>query len=137
MAIKLSTPVRNARLDAVETAIGLNAILRIYVGAPPALVTDADPALLLAELPLPANWMADAAGGIKDKASTWQDPSANASGTAGHFRLLDSTGTTCHMQGTCSGPGGGGDLVLDNPLLAISQAVTVSQFRWTDGNVGV
>ena len=136
MPIKMSVAVRNARLEAVESAIGLNAILRIYVGAPPALVTDADPALLLAELALPPDWMLVAAGGVKDKQGTWADASANAGGTAGHFRLFDSTGTTCHMQGTASGPGGGGDLILDNPLLAVSQAVTVSQFRWTDGNLG-
>jgi hypothetical protein len=42
MAIKMSAAVRNARLDAIETAIGTAAVLKIRSGAPPTNITDAD-----------------------------------------------------------------------------------------------
>ena len=35
---------------------------------------------------------------------TWQDASADASGRAGYFRIFDSAGTTCHIQGLAAGP---------------------------------
>ena len=45
MPVQLSTAVRNARLDAIETAIGASAILRIRSGAVPANCAAADAGL--------------------------------------------------------------------------------------------
>ena len=36
MAVQLSTTVRNARLDVIESTISTAAVLRIYTGAQPA-----------------------------------------------------------------------------------------------------
>jgi hypothetical protein len=47
---------------------------------------------------LPADWMAVAASGSKGLLGTWQDASADATGTAGHYRIKAS-GVTKH-QGT-------------------------------------
>lgn len=134
MAIQLSVTARNARLDAIETAIGTSAILRIRSGAVPATCATADAGTVLATLSLPADWMAAAASGSKAMSGTWQDTAADAAGTAGHFRIYDSTGTTCHLQGTITATGGGGDLTLDNTSIAANQQVSITSFTLTDGN---
>jgi hypothetical protein len=134
MAIQFSVAVRNARLDAIETAIGASAILKIRTGAAPASCATADSGTVLATINLPADWMANAAAGSKSMQGTWQDASADASGVAGHFRIYDSTGTTCHLQGTVTATGGGGDLQVDNVNFATGQSFTVTSFTLTDGN---
>ena len=134
MAIKMSAAVRNARLDAIETAIGTSAVLKIRTGSPPTNITDADSGTVLATLSLPSDWMAAASSGSKAKTGTWQDASADAAGTAGHFRIYASDGTTQHIQGTVTGTGGGGDMELDNTSIASAQQVTITSFSLTDGN---
>lgn len=134
MSIQLSVAVRNARLDAIETTIGTSAILEIRSGAPPATCATADSGTLLASMSLPSDWLAAASSGAKAKSGTWQDLSADAAGTAGHFRVKDSGGTACGIQGTVTATGGGGDLTLDNAVLASGQAVSISSFTLTDGN---
>ena len=62
------------------------------------------------------------------------DAVESTTGTAGHFRLLDSGGTTCHAQGTVTATGGGGDLTLDNTSIASGQSVTITSFTLTAGN---
>jgi hypothetical protein len=134
MAVQLSVAVRNARLDAIETTVGTSAILTIRSGAPPADCAAANSGTLLATLNLPSDWMAAAGSGSKAKSGTWQDTSADAAGTAGHFRIHDSGGATCHMQGTVTATAGGGDLTLDNIILAAGQVVTITGFTISDGN---
>lgn len=134
MALQLSIAARNARLDAIETAAGTSAILTIRTGAAPADCAAANSGTVLATLTLPSDWMAAASAGSKAKAGTWQDASADASGTAAHFRIHDSTATTCHIQGTVTATGGGGDLQLDNTSIAVGQTVTITGFTLTDGN---
>lgn len=101
MALQYSVGVRNAQLDAVETTVGTSAILRIRSGSVPASCATADSGTVLATMNLPSDWMAAASSGSKSLSGTWQDTSADATGTAGHYRIYDSTGTTCHVQGTC------------------------------------
>jgi len=134
MTIQLSTAVRNARLDVIETTVGTSAILKIRTGAQPASCTTADSGTVLATLNLPSDWMTAAASGAKSKSGTWEDTSADASGTAAHFRLYASDGTTCHLQGTVTATGGGGDMTVDNVVFAAAQAFTVTTFTLTDGN---
>lgn len=134
MAVQLSVAVRNARLDAIETAIGTSAVLKIRTGAAPADVATADSGTVLATLSLPSDWLAAASSGSKAKSGTWQDTSADATGTAAHFRIYASDGTTAHLQGTVTATGGGGDLQLDNTSIASGQSVTISSFSLTDGN---
>lgn len=134
MALQYSVAVRNAQLDAVETAIGASAVLKIRTGAPPASVAAADTGTVLATLTLPADWMAAAASGSKAKSGTWEDTSADAAGTAGHFRLYASDGTTAHAQGTVTATGGGGDMTVDNTSFAAGQAFTVTGFTLNAGN---
>ncbi|MGD9726056.1 MAG: hypothetical protein AB7L09_21225 [Nitrospira sp.] len=134
MALQLSTTVRNAQLDALETAIGASAVLKIRTGAAPANCGTADSGTVLATLPLPSDYMAAASSGSKAKAGTWEDTSADATGTAAHWRLYASDGTTCHAQGTVTATGSGGDMTVDNTSFASGQAFTVTTFTLTAGN---
>lgn len=133
-ALQLSVAVRNARLDSLETAIGTSAKLKIRTGAAPADVATADSGTVLATFDLPSDWMAAASGGTKAKAGTWQETSADAAGTAAHFRIYASDGATAHIQGTVTATGGGGDLTLDNAVIAVAQVITITSFILTDGN---
>jgi hypothetical protein len=134
MALQLSTAVRNARLDAIETTIGTSPILKIRTGAAPAACATADSGTVLATCNLPSDWMSAASVGSKALSGTWQDTSADNTGTAGHFRIYDSGGTTCHMQGTVTATGGGGDLQVDNTSFAAGQQFVISSFTLTDAN---
>lgn len=134
MAVQLSVAVRNARLDAIESTISTSAIMKIRTGAQPATCATADSGTVLATLNLPSDWLAAASGGSKAKSGTWEDASADAAGTAAHFRIYASDGTTCHMQGSVTVTGGGGDLTLDNVVIAAGQQVTITGFTITDGN---
>lgn len=134
MALQFSVTVRNARLDAIETAAGISAILKIRTGTVPATCATADSGTVLATLNLPSDWMAAAGSGQKAMLGTWQDASADSAGTAAHFRLYASDGTTCHIQGTVTATGGGGDLQVDNTSFAAGQSFSVTSFTLTDGN---
>ena len=134
MAVQLSVAVRNARLDAIETSIGTSAVLKIRTGAQPASCATADSGTVLATLNLPSNWMNAASGGTMTKAGTWEDLSADNTGTAAHFRVYASDGTTCGIQGSVTATGGGGDMTLDNTSIASGQTVTITSFTLTDAN---
>ena len=133
MSIQMGTTLRNARLDQIEATIGTSPILKIRTGAAPANCGTADSGTVLATLTLPSDWMAAASGGTKAKSGTWEDASADATGTAAHFRIYDSGGSTCHMQGTVTITGGGGDMTVDNTSFASGQAFTISSFTLTEG----
>lgn len=134
MALQLSVAVRNARLDTIESTIGTAATLKIRTGAAPADCATADSGTVLATLNLPSDWMSAAASGSKAKLGTWQDTSADATGTAAHFRLYDSGGTVCGLQGTVTLTGGGGDLTVDSTSFTAGQSFTVTGFTLTDAN---
>lgn len=134
MAVQLSVAVRNARLDAIETTIGTSAVLKIRTGAQPANCATADSGTVLATLNLPSDWMAAASSGSKAKSGTWEDLSADNTGTAAHFRVYASDGTTCGIQGSITATGGGGDMTLDNTSIASGQTVTITSFTLTDAN---
>jgi hypothetical protein len=133
MALQLSTSARNTFLDAVETAAGTAPKLRILTGAAPANCAAAQAGTLLVEMALPADWMAAAAAGSKALLGSWTAAAA-AAGTAGHYRVVDTAGTTCHIQGSVTATGGGGDMTLDNVSIAAAQTVTVTAYNLSAGN---
>lgn len=127
MAYQYSVAVRNAKLDAVETQIGGTAVLKIFSGAEPANCAAADPAGLLVTITLPADWMNAASTGTKTKLGTWS-AAASGTGTAASWRVYDSGGTVCGIQGNMT------DMTLDNTSIASGQTVTVNTFTITAGN---
>ena len=134
MTVQLSAAVRNARLDAIETAIGVSAILKIRTGSAPANVAAAATGTVLATLSLPSDWMAAASSGTKAMTGTWSDSSADATGTAAHFEITATDGTTRHLQGTVTVTGGGGDMTVDSTSFTAAQAFSITSFTLTDGN---
>lgn len=137
MPIQYSVTLRNNQLDQIESTVGASARLRLYSGPPPDNCAAAPTGTLLVDMALPSDWMAAASGGSKAKSGTWTGTGTAGAGSgtvAGYFRIVDSAGTTCHMQGTVTISGGGGDMTLDNPNIAQNQTVTVNTFTITAGN---
>lgn len=132
MAIQLSVSVRNARLDQIETTIGTSAVIRIFTGSPPASCASADTGTILATVNCPSDWMAAASSGSKSKSGTWEDLSADNTGTAGYFRVYDSGVTTCHIQGTVGTSGT--DMTVNSTSFTAGQSFTINTFTLTDGN---
>lgn len=128
MAIQFSVTAANALLDQIETTIGASAVMKIRTGAAPANCATADSGTVLATLNLPADWMSAASGGSKAKLGTWQDATADATGTAAHYRLYASDGTTCHQQGTVGTSAA--DLIVDSVSFTAGQSFTVTTFTW-------
>lgn len=131
MSFQFSTAARNAALDSIETAIGTAPTLEIRTGAAPANCAAPDSGTVLAILALPSDWLAAASAGAKTLSGTWQDASADAGGTAGHFRIK--AGVTCHIQGSITATEGGGDMTLDNTSIAAGQQVSITTFTINAG----
>jgi hypothetical protein len=129
--MQYSTPVRNAMLDAVESTIGVSAKLRLYSGSVPANpAATIGAAVLLVEMALPSDWMAAASAGAKALLGSWSGVAA-ATGTPTFFRVWDSAGTSCGIQGTAGV--GSGEINL-NGTITSGQTITESSFTITEGN---
>ncbi len=135
MTVQLSLSVRNAMLDAIEAAIGTSAILKIRTGSAPATCAAADAGTVLATVALGVDWMSAAAAGSKTVAGLpLSDLSADAGGTAGHFRIYASDGVTCHWQGSVTATSGGGDMTVSTTSFALGQRVDILSLAITAGN---
>jgi hypothetical protein len=133
MAVQLGVNTRNARLDSVETVLGTAPLLTIRTGAQPANCAAANAGTVLATIALPSDWMAAATAGTKSiLGGPWQDVSADAGGTAAHFRVHNTAGTVCELQGSVGQ--GTGDMQLDNVTIVAGQTVSITSFTLTDGN---
>lgn len=130
MTIYWSDAVRNATLDAWETAIGTSAKVRIYGGTVPANEAAAlGGATLLAEFSLGADWASAAAAGVKALSGLPVSITGSADGTATFYRIYDSAGTTCHEQGTVGVSGA--DMTIDNASIATGQTVRITAWSKT------
>lgn len=120
-------------LDVIETTVGTSAVLKIKTGAPPATCATADSGTVLVSYSLASDWAAAASGGSKALNSTPISTTASGTGTAGHYRIYASDGTTCHEQGTITATGGGGDMTVDNTSINSGQTVNITAFTKTMG----
>lgn len=133
--MQYSVAVNNARLNSIETTIGVSAVMQMRSGAKPANCAAASTGTLIAQLPLPSDWLAAAASGSKAKLGTWEDLSANNAGTLGYFRIFESTIATCHIQGTITVTGGGGDMTVNDVVVLLNQPIEVITFTISSGNI--
>ena len=129
MSLQFETSLRNAVLDAIESDVGTAPVLEVRTGAAPGVGAAAS-GTLLASITCPSDWMAAASSGSKAKSGTWQDASADASGTPGHFRLKTSGGTA-KIEGSAGV--GSGDLSFDTTV-SLGGTVTISTFTLSAGN---
>jgi hypothetical protein len=135
MTVQLSVAVRNAMLDAIETAVGTSAVIKLKTGAPPANCAAADSGTVVATINLASDWMSAASSGSKAFSSTpLTDSSADNTGTLAHYRVYASDGATCHEQGTITATGGGGDMTVDNTSVVAGQSVSITS--WTQNMSG-
>lgn len=127
MAIDLSNLAANDLLDRYDTIFPAGSQLLIRTGAV-AGAENADSGTVLATITLPATPWAAAASGSKAKQGTWQDASADASGTAGHYRL---TGTTTTFREEGAVATSAAEMIIDNTSINAAQSVTVTTFTRT------
>lgn len=131
MAISYGVAVRNARIQANETTIGVSPKLRFYSGAVPANAgASIGAAVLIVEMALPSDWLTTPSGGSDALAGTWTG-TAVGTGTPTFYRIWDTAGTTCGEQGT-SGLNTGDFPV--NGTITTGQTISVSTYTKTDGN---
>lgn len=131
MSIQYDDAVRDAGLDAKFNEIGASPVLRIRSGPKPVNCVAADSGTVLATLNLPVNFMNPASGGVKTKSGTWEDLLADATGTAGHFRIYNSLGD-CKLQGSFGTTET--DMIGNTTSFNAGQSVTVSTFTIRDNN---
>lgn len=135
MALGFTTAVRNARMDAITTAVNASGKLRFYNAPRPA---DANTAVstqtLLAELTCALSF-ANAAASAAITANAITAANANAGAGAGTtatwFRLTTSAGTAI-MDGNVATTAS--DLNVSSTTFVSGQQVSVTSWTITDGN---
>ena len=132
MALAYDVSIRNAQLDEVTVRAGNAALLRIYDGSRPATGAAVGGAVLLAELTCGTPFAAGAASGVLTLGAITQDSSANATGTASWFRIVQSNGTTFVMDGNVGTSGS--DLNFNSVSITSGGTVSVTSFTITAGN---
>lgn len=125
--MQLSTDVRSGILDPIETVIGASPVLKLRTGAAPANCAAADSGTELLSMTLPSDWLNVGSGATKTKKGVWQG-TATVLGTFGHYRIYESTGTSCKIQGPSS------ELVLADTTLEVGQPVRITAAIFTAGN---
>src|SRR5215213_2931212 len=125
MTIQMSTTLRTNRGNQIESTIGVSAKLSLRTGAPPATCATADSGTEIIRYSLASDWANAFSSGA---ASPWLSSlpltgASTGSGSLGHYRLYATDGTTCHMQGTITATGGGGDMTVDAVAVVSPQVV--------------
>jgi hypothetical protein len=130
MTLGINVTTRNAMLDAITTRAGASALLRIYDGTQPA--TGGTATTKLAELTCNATFAPAASSGVLTLNAITSDTSADATGTATWFRIVQSGGSTHVLDGTVGTSGA--DLNLNTVSIVSGATVAVSSFTITAGN---
>ena len=130
---EISTALRNAKASAVD--IFNSGVLELRSGSPPG-ANAADAGTLLASITLPADAFTGPSVGVLTKAGTWEDASADAGGTIGHFRFKqsgDTGGATGSSDERIEGTVGtsGADLNLDSVAVTAGQGIIIDTFTLT------
>ena len=121
MSVTYTTAVKNARLNAVTTAIGATGVLEIGTTGM---------ATILATIPL-ANPAAPAAsGGVLSFTMPQSDASADNTGTAAAARIRTASGGTDIVTGLTVGLSAA-DVILDSLSITAGQTVTINSVSIT------
>lgn len=131
MAFRLSTSARNAAcngiVDLMDAGAGAGTIA-IRTGTQPTNVGDADTGTLLGTLTCSDPAFGNASTGVATASAITSDTNADASGTAGHFRMKDSDANIV-ADGTCAQ--GSGDLSFDNATIVAGGTIAITSFTVT------
>lgn len=128
---KRSNLAANTACDAMATLCN-SGKLRIYDGTQPATAdTAVSGQVLLAELTLNATAFGASVAGVATANAITQDSSADATGTAAWFRVVQSNGTTLVFDGSVGTSGA--DLNLNTVAIVSGAAVSVTALTLTEG----
>jgi hypothetical protein len=116
MAVTYTTAVKNARLDAVVTAIGATGVLEIGTTGM---------ASILATISLNSTAGTSSGGVLTFSGFPKSDTSADNTGTAAAARIRTATGGTDIVTGLTVGTSGS-DINLDSTSITAGQTVTIS-----------
>jgi hypothetical protein len=129
MAARQATATRQAVNDARVDLLD-NGTIQIRTGAQPATADTAASGTLLGTLTFGATaFGATNSSGVATANAITSDTSADASGTAGHARILTS-GAAIHSDATCGQ--GTGDLSFDNSVIVSGGTIAISALTWTE-----
>ena len=116
MAITYTTAVKNARLNAVTTAIGTTGVLEIGTTSMSTVLATIN----LANPAAPA-----ASGGVLTFTMPQSDLAADATGTAAAARIRTASGGTDIVTGLTVGTSAS-DLILDSVNFTLGQTITIN-----------
>lgn len=140
MAIKISTGLRNLAADAIGAALDTTGRINIYSGSPPANPQAAATGTLLATLSLASDAFGAASSGVITAGAITGDSSADATGTAGWFRIYRTadtapgsagSSTDRRIDGTVTATGGGGDITFDSVSFVAGGAINMTSLTYT------
>lgn len=137
MAIRLSDGTRNGVLAYIATQLE-GGVLEFRSGAQPATANAAATGTVIGTLEFAADGFADPSSGTMAKsADAWEDPAADAAGTIGWARFrrdADSNGLAPaerRIDFSVTATGGGGDIEVQNTVVALGQKITITSFSLT------
>lgn len=122
MTSKLAQLTANVMAEAITTRIGTSGLLKIYDGTAPSTADDAITGSVLATFTLSSTAFGSASSGTITLNGTPLTVAASATGTASHFRIWKSDGTTSICQGSVGTSGA--ELILNT--VAITNGVNVT-----------
>lgn len=127
MTVQIGTALRNVLCDAAVDRLDAGTI-KFRTGSPPATPATADSGTLLATCTFGTPAFGAAATGVATANAITPDSSIDATGTAGHFRILTS-GAVVDWQGTAGEAAedvvlNDADLVIGGTLTIISMTIT-------------
>ncbi len=123
--MEITIAARNAAGTALTDLLNSGSI-QIRTGSSPG-VDSAATGTLLATLPLAASAFGTWSAGSATAGAITQDASADATGTAGYFRALN-TGSGAVIDGTVTATGGGGDLELNSVSIVTAASVDITSW---------
>ncbi len=128
---KISTAARNAACDAIVDLVdsGGTGTCAIRTGAPPASPASADTGTLLGTCTFSATAFGASSNGTATAASITSDTNADASGDAGHFRVLNGSAAVV-FQGTAGVSGDTPDMTF-TPTKSIVAGGTIAISSFT------
>lgn len=124
---RLGTAPRNAACNAI-TARCNSGTIAIRTGAPPANVADASSGTLLGTCTFGATAFGASATGTATANAITPDISADASGTAGYFRVFanGAADTAGEFQGTAGNAAATPDMTFDNSTIVAGGTISIS-----------
>lgn len=128
MPLRLSAAARNAAATAIAALADAGSgpgVVEIRTGSQPASPADAATGTLLVTVPLAAPAFGSVSGGTVALAGVPLSATASGSGTAGWFRIKDSSGVAV-VDGTVSATSGGGDLELSTTSITTGLTVEIT-----------